>query len=246
MDTQAISSRLAPRFPIMSGRATFTIELSITCMSAASTTANAMMYLCSAPRCTGRSTRVRIAVGSSSAGSSRTAVASDMALRRAAWRVHAARIVARHRRAQRLEHARADSQVRIADIGQQMRAHLVEQRPQPARQCAAAGGQMQRARALVGRIGLSRHETERFELRERADERWPLDIEAVGELALANAIVVLDDHERRGLCDGEPEAAEFTIHDAAHALANGAERGEKGVFQGGASGGAAVRHGGLI
>jgi len=42
VETQAISSRLAPRFPIMSGRATLTIELSITCITAASTTANAM------------------------------------------------------------------------------------------------------------------------------------------------------------------------------------------------------------
>src|SRR5689334_4715211 len=34
----------------MSGRATFTIELSITCMRAASTTAKAMRYLCGSPR----------------------------------------------------------------------------------------------------------------------------------------------------------------------------------------------------
>src|ERR1041384_2581191 len=34
----------------MSGSATLTIELSITCMSAASTTANAMKYLCGSPR----------------------------------------------------------------------------------------------------------------------------------------------------------------------------------------------------
>src|SRR5512146_1143757 len=222
----------------MSGRATFTIELSMTCISAASTTANAMMYLCSAPRCTGTSMRARIAVGSSSAGSSRTAVASDMALRRAA------RLVARHRRTQRIEHTRAHGQVRIADIGQQTRAHRVEQRPQPARQCAAAGRQMQRARALIGRIGLSIHETQGFELRERADERRPFDIEAFGELALPDALVVLDDGERRGLRDGEADAAELAIHDAAHALANGAECGEKGMFEGGASGGAAVRHGG--
>ena len=50
VDTQAISSRLAPRFPIMSGSATLTIDESITCISAASTTATAIRYLCSAPR----------------------------------------------------------------------------------------------------------------------------------------------------------------------------------------------------
>jgi len=49
VETQAISSRLAPRFPIMSGSATFTMELSMTCISAASTTAKAIRYLCSAP-----------------------------------------------------------------------------------------------------------------------------------------------------------------------------------------------------
>src|SRR6476661_757241 len=49
VETQAISSRLAPRFPIMSGSATLTIELSITCISAASTTANAIRYLWGAP-----------------------------------------------------------------------------------------------------------------------------------------------------------------------------------------------------
>src|SRR2546423_1295171 len=49
VETQAISSRLAPRFPIMSGSATLTIELSMTCISAASTTAKAMRYLCGAP-----------------------------------------------------------------------------------------------------------------------------------------------------------------------------------------------------
>src|ERR1700687_4033663 len=49
VETQAISSRLAPRLPIMSGRATLTIELSMTCIRAASTTANAIRYLCSAP-----------------------------------------------------------------------------------------------------------------------------------------------------------------------------------------------------
>jgi hypothetical protein len=49
VETQAISSRLAPRLPIMSGRATLTIELSMTCISAASTTAKAIRYLCSTP-----------------------------------------------------------------------------------------------------------------------------------------------------------------------------------------------------
>src|SRR5437868_433065 len=49
VETQAISSRLAPRFPIMSGSATLTIELSMTCISAARTTANAIRYLCGAP-----------------------------------------------------------------------------------------------------------------------------------------------------------------------------------------------------
>src|SRR4051812_43840157 len=38
----------------MSGSATLTIELSMTCMSAARTTANAMMYLCGSPRVWGR------------------------------------------------------------------------------------------------------------------------------------------------------------------------------------------------
>src|SRR5581483_1891653 len=50
VDTHAISSRLAPMLPIMSGSATLTIELSMTCMSAASTTATAMKYLCGSPR----------------------------------------------------------------------------------------------------------------------------------------------------------------------------------------------------
>src|SRR5205814_10144079 len=75
VETQAISSRLAPRFPIISGRATFTIELSMTCISAASTTANAMRYLCGAPSGDAAIGSTR---GSSSVNSRATAPATDI------------------------------------------------------------------------------------------------------------------------------------------------------------------------
>src|SRR5215510_12990946 len=60
VETHAISSRLAPRLPIMSGRATLTMEESITCISAASTTATAMRYLCGSPRWTGAAMSVDV------------------------------------------------------------------------------------------------------------------------------------------------------------------------------------------
>src|SRR5262249_55257087 len=50
---------------------TLTIELSITCMSAASTTANAMMYLCGSPSVTGVSRAIEL--GLSETGWSSTA-----------------------------------------------------------------------------------------------------------------------------------------------------------------------------
>src|SRR6267378_8141805 len=46
VDTQAISSSVAPRFPIMCGMATLTIEVSISSSIAAIVTVAAMMYLC--------------------------------------------------------------------------------------------------------------------------------------------------------------------------------------------------------
>jgi hypothetical protein len=49
VETQAISSREAPRFPIMCGIATFTMDESMICMIDAVTTANAMMYLWGSP-----------------------------------------------------------------------------------------------------------------------------------------------------------------------------------------------------
>src|SRR5205823_14517817 len=45
VDTQEISSSVAPRFPIMCGIATFTIEVSISSSTAASVTAIAIRYL---------------------------------------------------------------------------------------------------------------------------------------------------------------------------------------------------------
>src|SRR5689334_8591379 len=45
VDTQAISSSVAPRFPIMCGMATLTIEVSINSSIAAMVTVAAMMYL---------------------------------------------------------------------------------------------------------------------------------------------------------------------------------------------------------
>src|SRR3954467_3438979 len=45
VDTQAISSSVAPRFPIMCGMATLTIEVSISSSIAAIVTVAAMMYL---------------------------------------------------------------------------------------------------------------------------------------------------------------------------------------------------------
>ena len=45
VDTQAISSSVAPRFPIMWGIATFTIEVSISSSTAASVTEIAIRYL---------------------------------------------------------------------------------------------------------------------------------------------------------------------------------------------------------
>ena len=46
VETQAISSSVAPRFPIMCGMATLTIEVSISSSIAAIVTVAAMMYLC--------------------------------------------------------------------------------------------------------------------------------------------------------------------------------------------------------
>src|ERR1700704_688321 len=46
VDTQAISSRVAPRFPIMCGIATLTMDVSISSSIAAIVTVKAMMYLC--------------------------------------------------------------------------------------------------------------------------------------------------------------------------------------------------------
>src|SRR5436190_3913892 len=76
VETQAISSRLAPRFPIMSGSATLTIELSMTCISAASTTAKAIRYLCGAPS---GGAAIGSVSGPSSASSVATALATDIA-----------------------------------------------------------------------------------------------------------------------------------------------------------------------
>ena len=45
VDTQAISSSVAPRFPIMCGMATLTIDVSISSSIAAIVTVAAMMYL---------------------------------------------------------------------------------------------------------------------------------------------------------------------------------------------------------
>ena len=46
VDTHAISSSVAPRFPIMCGIATLTIDVSISSSIAAIVTVAAMMYLC--------------------------------------------------------------------------------------------------------------------------------------------------------------------------------------------------------
>ena len=43
METQETSSTVAPRFPIMCGIATFTMDVSMTCIMDASDTAAAMM-----------------------------------------------------------------------------------------------------------------------------------------------------------------------------------------------------------
>src|SRR5437868_11343177 len=76
VETQAISSRLAPRFPIMSGSATLTIELSMTCIGAASTTAEAIRYWCAAPS---GGAAIGSVSGPSSASSGATALATDIA-----------------------------------------------------------------------------------------------------------------------------------------------------------------------
>ena len=46
VETQAISSSVAPRFPIMCGIATLTIDVSISSSIAAMVTVAAMTYLC--------------------------------------------------------------------------------------------------------------------------------------------------------------------------------------------------------